>query len=104
MFKHKVISNVYHIIEKCNKQLFFNLHQLYTFKPRNLSNLKKGNLYRFYFLTENNKYVLIHGLVVRANRTSINLASLGRRLSVYTILSNIYVHFHLSMDIPTIRF
>lgn len=104
MFKYKTISKIPPVIVKCNKQLFYNLHRLYTVKSRNFSNLKKGNLYRFYFLTENNKYVLLHGLIIRASRTNINFASLGRRFFIYTIISNVYIHFCLSVDIPTMHF
>jgi len=104
LFRYKTISKIAPIIAKCNKQLFYDLHKLTTFKSRTLSNLKKGNLYRFYFLAENNRYVLIHGLIIKANRTNLNFASLSRRLFIYTIVSNVYVHFCISMDIPTIRF
>lgn len=104
IFEHKTISKIPPIIAKCNKQLFYSLYQLYTLKSRNFSNLKKGNLYRFYFLIENNKYVLVHGLITRANKTNVNFASLGRRFFIYTIISNVYVHFCLSMDIPTMHF
>lgn len=97
-------KKIYNTILICTQKLFFDLHKVEIFKSRNLSNLYKDNLYRFYFLNEYNKYILIHGLITKANRTNIQYPALGRSFLITTIISNEYVNFYISMDIPTLRF
>lgn len=88
----------------CTKKLFFHLHKVKSIKSRNLSFLYKDNLYRFYFLNEYSKYILIHGLIIKGTRTNLEFPILGKSIQVNTIILNEYVNFNIPIDIPTLRF
>lgn len=64
----------------------------------------KWNLYDFFFLGDNNKYINVRGLVSKSKRTTLNNIILGKRIGFITKVSNENTFFQLSLGMPSLHF
>jgi hypothetical protein len=82
--------------------VFYNLNNISS--QQKITMTYKWNLYDFFFLGDNNKYLNIRGLVIRSKRATLNNIIVGKRISFVTKVSNENTFFQLSIGLPSLHF
>jgi hypothetical protein len=82
--------------------VFYNLNKISS--QQKITIIYKWNLYDFFFLGDNSKYINIRGLVIKSRRTTLNNIIHGKRIGFVTRISNENTFFQLSLGLPSLHF
>lgn len=82
--------------------VFYHLNKISS--QQKMTVMYKWNLYDFFFLGDNSKYINIRGLIIKPRRTTLGNIIQGKRIGFVTRISNENTFFQLSLGLPSLHF